>query len=114
MTAPLACDTGAIAPEDRARHRELTRYIVAEAASDISETPQGLVLRFPAEEFNAVAEFVGYERLCCPFVDFTFRVAAAQQGVQLELTGPEGVTEFLRAELGLGQVTGSSSPSPSL
>ena len=102
MSVPFACDLTAIPPEDRARHRELTRYLVTEAAEAIDETGKGLVLRFSSDELEAVAEFLGYERRCCPFVDFSLRVPSGQQSVLLELSGPDGVTEFLRAELGLG------------
>lgn len=102
MSVHFACDLSAIAPEDRARHRELTRYLVTEAAEAIDETRNGLVLRFPSDDLEAVAEFLAHERRCCPFVDFSLRVPSAHQSILLELSGPEGVSEFLRAELGLG------------
>ena len=107
MTVPFACDISAILPADRARHHDLTRYLVDEAAEAIEETANALVLQFPPSTLDAITEFVARERLCCPFVDFKL-VVPAQGSIRLELSGPDGVTEFLRAELGVGRGAGST------
>jgi hypothetical protein len=48
-----------------------------------------------------VAEFVGRERLCCPFLTFMLDVAQDQGPLMLRLTGAAGVKDFIRAELDL-------------
>src|SRR5690606_15634639 len=110
MTAPFACDISAILPADRARHQELTRYLVDEAAEAIEETTSALVLQFRPADLDAVTEFLARERHCCPFIDFTLLVPSAQRSIRLELSGPEGAAEFLRAELGVNIGARSTAP----
>jgi hypothetical protein len=91
----------AIPSEQRGAHHALTRRLMTEAVEEIVELPDGLVLRFPAEEYDGVAEFVGRERLCCPFLTFTLEGAPDRGPLLLRLTGAEGVKDFIRAELHL-------------
>jgi hypothetical protein len=49
-----------------------------------------------------LAEFVGFERLCCPVFALTIEAEAERGPVWLRITGREGVKPFARAELGLG------------
>jgi hypothetical protein len=104
MAIPFACDTTAIPPERRGGHHALIRRLMTEAAEEISELPDGLAFRFPAEEYDAVTEFVGLERLCCPFLTFVLEVSLDRGPLRLRLTGPEGVKGFIRAELHLPAV----------
>src|SRR5262245_21568946 len=101
MAIPFACDMTAIPAGQRGLHHALIRRLMAEAVEDIGELPDGLVFRFPASEYDAVTEFVGRERLCCPFLSFTLDLAPDQGPLVLQLTGAEGVKEFIRAELNL-------------
>jgi hypothetical protein len=101
MTLPFACDMTAIPAEIRVPHHQLIRRLMTEALEEILELPNGLSFRFPADQFDAVTEFVGRERLCCPFLTFTLEVAPDRGPLLLRLTGPEGVKEFVRAELHL-------------
>jgi hypothetical protein len=101
MNTTFACDMTAIPAADRPAHQQLTRRLVDDLAVDIRGLPDGFALRFPAEEYQAVAEFVARERLCCPFLTFTLEVMPEQGPLVLRLTGPDGVKEFIRAELSL-------------
>jgi hypothetical protein len=100
MPIPLACDMSAIPASERQAHNDLTRHLMA-AANAIQDLPDGLALRLPAETYDVVSRFVEYERRCCPFLTFSLTVAANRGPLELHLTGPEGVTAFLRAELRL-------------
>lgn len=91
----------AIAPAERGAHERLTRRLLSEAATASRELADGLEFRFPAEEYEAVMHFIARERLCCPFLRFTIEVSPARGPVWLRMTGPDGVTPFLRAELNL-------------
>jgi hypothetical protein len=96
----LACNLGAMTPEQRERHRALgssLRGIVRE----VREQPDGFEFDLPPEAWSTAAEFVALERLCCPFVRFHLAMAEDGGPVLLGLTGREGVKEFLRIELGL-------------
>jgi len=79
---------------------------MTEAAEEIRELPDGLAFRFLAEEYDAVTEFVGRERLCCPFLTFTLEVSPERGSLRLRLTGAEGGKDFIRAELQLPAVAG--------
>ncbi len=105
MSIPFACDMTAIPPEKRGAHHALIRRLMTEAVEEISELPDGLAFRFPAEEFEAVTEFMGRERLCCPFLTFALDVSPERGPLRLRLTGAEGVKDFIRAELQLPTVT---------
>ncbi|HYC86503.1 MAG TPA: hypothetical protein VEB86_14825, partial [Chryseosolibacter sp.] len=49
--------------------------------------------------FEKLVTFIKAERLCCDF--FTFTLIAGEPGkLLLELTGPEGVKEFISEEVG--------------
>lgn len=61
----------------------------------------GLAFRFPADEYDAVVRFVASERRCCPFLNFSLEVPSERGPLWLRLTGPEGVKDFIRAELHL-------------
>jgi hypothetical protein len=100
MPISFACDMSAIPADERVNHHTLTRHLMA-AASEIRELTDGLEFRFPASEYEAVARFIEYERRCCPFLTFRVTVSPERGPVELSVTGPVGVTAFLRAELHL-------------
>ena len=101
MSIPFACDMTAIPPEKRGAHHAVIHRLMTEAVEDISELSDGLVFRFPAEEYGAVTEFVGWERLCCPFLTFSLEVSPDHGPLRLQLSGADGVKDFIRAELHL-------------
>ncbi|HEY7613372.1 MAG TPA: hypothetical protein VH764_10280 [Gemmatimonadales bacterium] len=94
----------AIPTDKRGAHHALTRRLITEALQEVSELPDGLTFRFPAAEYDAVTEFVGRERLCCPFLTFTIELSPERGPLILRLTGAEGVKDFIRAELHLPTV----------
>jgi hypothetical protein len=104
MSIPFACDMTAIPGDQRGAHHALIRRLMTEAVEEISELPDGLAFRFHAEEYDAVTEFVGRERLCCPFLSFRLDVSPERGPLQLRLTGAAGVKDFIRAELHLSAV----------
>lgn len=71
-------------------------------AIERKELDDGFAWGFPAEDkwLSAITEIVALERKCCGF--FTFRIVVEPDGkpIWLELSGPEGAKEFLRAQLG--------------
>jgi hypothetical protein len=50
MSIPFACDMSAIPAERRGAHHALIRRLMTEAVEEISELPDGLAFRFPAED----------------------------------------------------------------
>ena len=91
---------GAMNAGQRARHHALAAELKS-GVQGILELPDGLAFKLPAASWFAAAEFVSLESLCCPFLRFRLELAEAGKEVLLSLTGPAGVREFLRAELGI-------------
>jgi len=89
----------AIPAEERAVQQRLVRRLMAEVA-EIRQLPKGFAFYFLADHYDPVTEFVRRERLCCPFLTLTLEVMPEQGPLILRLTGPAGVKDFIRAELG--------------
>jgi hypothetical protein len=90
LEIPLACDLGALAVECRAEHIASARHLLANVATERQELPDGYRFRFLAEEYARIVEFIGNERLCCPFFRFMLEVTPAQGPLWLHITGPGG------------------------
>jgi hypothetical protein len=99
--SPLACVMDAIAPDQRQSHLAKAKDLFR-AVAEICELPAGYAFRLPNESdiLKEVAEFISLERLCCPFFAFTLEVEPEGGAVWLQLTGRDGVKEFIRAEIG--------------
>jgi hypothetical protein len=99
MTMPLACVPGAIPAAERAAHFALIRELFGGAAQERVAHPDGYAFRFAPEALESLARFVANERRCCPFLEFTLTVTAADGPLWLRLAGPPGTREFLDVEL---------------
>ena len=98
--APLACRMDALGTSGRARHATL----VAELASTgpiVEELADGFAFRFPSRPylFLRVAEWIGLERECCPFLAIRLELEHADRSLRVSVTGPAGTKDLLRAEL---------------
>lgn len=98
---PLACDLGAIADGSRAEHLARAGHLLRDMALERRESADGHLFRFDAQEYARVVEFVGNERLCCPFLHFVLEVPPAQRPLWLEIRGDAQARAFLQAELNL-------------
>jgi len=67
------------------------------------ELPSGYAYKFDGSDklVDELAEFIKTERECCDFFTFNLSVSGDRSEAWLELKGPEGVKEFIMAELGL-------------
>ncbi len=70
-------------------------------AEEIQELAQGYAFRFPNEAgmWLALATFVEYDRLCCPFYRFGLTAEPNNGPLWLALTGPEGTKDLLNTSL---------------
>src|SRR5271170_1736750 len=93
------CNVKALSAEERARHQELTKKLIA-ARDAVVETPKGYEFQFRPVNVSVaeLAEWVVAENKCCPF--FYFHIDLEKRGrlVCLGLTGPVGVKAFIREE----------------
>lgn len=96
----FACNPSAMDKEQRARYTILTKQLFGEKR-EVRELPDGYEIGFAAnpQTIKDAAEFITYERLCCPFLNF--ETAVEGENLRLRLKGAEGVKEFLKAELGV-------------
>ncbi len=70
---------------------------------EVKELPDGFAFRFAmdSDTLRDTAEYITYERLCCPFFDFELTVDREGGPMWLKLKGREGVEDFIRIEFGL-------------
>ncbi len=99
---PIACQRleDVFSPETRKRHAEIWTKMEREMLG-VDELEAGYAFRFPMEDalFQELAEFITYERHCCPFFHFALEMEPGAEHVSLRLTGGEGVKDFLTIEL---------------
>lgn len=98
---PIACSL--TEPERRARERVLQREVFG-GVREVRELPDGYALRFPGEAawLGTLAEFIGFERDCCPFFAFELHCEPRQGPIWLHLRGPEGTKGFVAGMLPAG------------
>ena len=94
----MACDLTAISASDRPRYNEL-RAMLAASVIGKRELPDGIAIQIDVERIalTQLAEWISFERKCCPFFKFEIDVAPESGPVWLSLTGRAGVKEFLIA-----------------
>jgi hypothetical protein len=94
--SPLACDLSAISASDRPRYNELRR-IAGAAVIGQRELADGLAIQIDTGRIALpqLAEWISFERKCCPFFEFRIDLAPDSGPVWLTLTGRAGVKEFI-------------------
>jgi hypothetical protein len=92
----LACDLGAFDAAERERHTASVERL-RQAVEAVEELPDGYALRLPASDdaIQLSADFIAYERRCCPFFNFNLEVAPDGGPIRLRITGRPGVKAFL-------------------
>ncbi len=97
--APFACNLKAISAADRPRYSDLTKRLRA-AVRARSELRDGYSFKLNTKGVSLpeVAEWIGLERLCCPFLTFQLSASGNDPHWFLNLTGPDGVKPLLEAE----------------
>lgn len=100
--SPFVCNMAGLNKEQRQRYTALIKKLDS-GKQEVRELPDGYALRFSSEASTVqdLAEFIVYERLCCPFFDFELIVEREGGPVWLRLKGREGVKEFIRLEFGI-------------
>ena len=103
--SPIACqrEMGAFNTKQVERYQAVRQQLKA-AFQEIQELSDGYAIRFSSEPSTilTIAEFITFERLCCPFFNFALELESEGGPLWLRLTGGEGVMEFLQFELGQG------------
>jgi hypothetical protein len=93
------CNTKALNPTERARHKLLTDKLLAQRTR-IVETEKGYEFQYSpsAVSLEELTQWVVDESKCCPFFDFHVDLENEGALLCLRLTGEKGVKEFIQAE----------------
>ena len=97
----LACNLNAIPTQARPRYNELRRAVAASVIGK-RELPDGLAIQIDTARIALpqLAEWISFERKCCPFFEFRIELAPDSGPVWLSLTGRAGVKEFITEAFG--------------
>jgi hypothetical protein len=95
----LFCDLTKLTAADRERLGEVTRRLAALRPA-IVELAAGYALAFDGEPatYALIAEWLGYERLCCGFLEMQMTSIADAGAIVVSLTGAGDAKAFVRAE----------------
>ena len=99
---PFACSLTALSAAERDLHRDLGKKLRA-AVKETRELPNGYAFRLSGERQTVamVANWISFERLCCPFFTFQLEIGSEETPIWLRMTGREGVKQFMRSEFGI-------------
>lgn len=100
--SPFFCNMNALTGEQKKRIVELVKQLKAKT-QEVKELPDGFAFRYKpdSETVRDAAEFITYERACCPFFEFELSVEREGGPLWLRLRGREGVKDFIRIEFEL-------------
>jgi hypothetical protein len=105
--SPFACSLEKSLTKEQREHKKQIAQKMAIARVETKELENGYLFRFRPEaiSFAEVADWVGSERVCCPFFDLAIEAERENGPLSLRITGREGVKAFIQGEfhvLGLG------------
>jgi hypothetical protein len=98
--SPFYCDQAALDPERRKRHFDVLGPEMVAKRKAVRELPDGYEFEFPSDAltYQHLVEWMDGERECCPFFDFSLRVAAEHGPLQLRVGGRPGAKAFIQAD----------------
>jgi len=94
---PKACAINALNAREQGRRETLIEELMPKA--EVVELADGYQLTWTndPQAYGKLAEFIGFERRCCPFLDFEMRVSGPDSPVMLVLRADEDTKEFIKA-----------------
>ena len=97
--SPFVCDMSMLTPAERA-HKEDIAGQLAIRRIGLRELPDGYEFSFPGDPatLQMLNDWVGTERLCCPFFDIDVRLAPEKGPTTIRLTGRPGTKAFIKAD----------------
>ena len=97
---PIACDLSQLSIEDR-QHLLIEVQTTFSQASALHALADGFAIEFPSEHGTVarLGEIIEFDRRCCPFIRHALIDEPWGGAIRLELTGPDEVKAFIKAEL---------------
>ena len=98
---PFFCNLGVMNTVERARYMALSRKLMI-ASVERRELNNGYAFRLAPQKISLVeiAEWITFERRCCPFFNLQIEAEPNDGPIWLRMTGAAGVKEFIRSEIG--------------
>jgi hypothetical protein len=97
---PFACSLEKSLTKEQRAHKKQIAQKMESARIETRELADGYVVRFRPHEvsFAEIADWVGTERVCCPFFDLAIEAERENGPFSLRITGRDGVKRFILAE----------------
>jgi hypothetical protein len=98
--APVVCDCSALTSEQMKQHTARTIELL-KSVKEVRTIADGYALRVPDLDnvLFKVAEFIEYDRKCCPFLRHGVMVEPDDGAIWLHLGGSPEACEYLQGEL---------------
>jgi hypothetical protein len=95
------CNLGVMNQEERARYIALSRKLKL-ASEERRELDNGYAFGLAPGKISLleIAEWIGFERRCCPFFNLQMEAEPNAGPVWLRMTGAAGVKQFILSEIG--------------
>jgi hypothetical protein len=97
----FVCNLGVMNQEERGRYLALARKLMG-ASEERRELANGYAFRLAAAKIPLVeiAEWVTFERRCCPFFNLQIEAEPNDGPIWLRMIGTAGVKKFILSEIG--------------
>jgi hypothetical protein len=97
----FVCNLGVMDQAERARYIALSRKLMS-ASDDRRELADGYAFKLAAHKISLleIAEWVTFERRCCPFFNLQIETPPNGAPIELRMTGAAGVKQFILSEIG--------------
>ncbi len=99
MTSPTPDARCSLAPEELQKRRQDLIPGLLNRAREVVDLEDGLRARFANSPglLSSLAAVIEQEQMCCSFLRFRISIAPHGGDVEVEVTGPPGTAEMLRA-----------------
>ncbi len=97
----FVCNLGVMNPEERARYIALSRKLMS-AREERRELDNGYAFKLTTQKISLIeiAEWITFERRCCPFFNLQIEAEPNDGPTWLRMTGASGVKPFILSEIG--------------
>jgi len=96
----FVCNLGGMSQGERARYIALSRKLKG-ASEARRELDNGYAFRLTSQKISLleIAEWVTFERRCCPFFNLQIEAESNDGPICLRMTGATGVKQFILSEI---------------
>ncbi|HEY3130139.1 MAG TPA: hypothetical protein VGL91_11815 [Acidobacteriota bacterium] len=95
LRLPIACN---LSDREQTERRTLLSRQLLDGVQTIEELSDGYAFSFPGEQdcITRLAEFVAFERKCCPFLSFELLFEDNKGPIRLRLRGGDAAKQFVQ------------------